>query len=97
MTQPVWSERAISALDGRRRLKVLPPSADVTGIMAEAERTPSDLRTTSVPAGLLAELTAIPVIRLVEVERGRRHAADRAYEDGDVVVEIAAQLLLLSA
>lgn len=70
--------------------------ADVTGIMAEADRTPSDVRA-SVPEGLLAELSAPAVVRLVEVERGRRHAADRAYDDGDVVDEIAVQLLSLSA
>lgn len=71
------------------------PSADVTGIMAEVDRTPSRAHP-SVPDGLLAMLTEPSVIRLDEVARGRRHAADRAYEDGDVVVEIAVQLLSLS-
>ena len=94
---PGWSERAISAPHGGPGLKVRAPTADVTGIMGQADHTSRDLRTTSVPEGLLAELTATPVIRLDEVERGRRHAADRAYDDGDVVVEIAAQLLSLSA
>ena len=71
--------------------------ADVTGIMAEAPRTPTFRCTTSVPDGLLEELRATPVIRLDEVAKGRQHAADRAYEDGAVVVEIATQLLTLSA
>ena len=74
-----------------------PSSADVTGIMAEAERTSRSLRILTVPEGLLEALRAEPVVRLDEVERGRRHAADRAYEDGDVVNEIATQLLTLSA
>ena len=74
-----------------------PSSADVTSIMAEADRTTRHRCETSVPDGLLDELRAIPVIRLDEVARGRQHAADRAYEDGDVVVEIATQLLTLSA
>ena len=72
------------------------PGADHTGIMAEAYRTLTLLRS-SVPAGLLDELRATPVIRLDEVARGRQHAADRTYEDGAVVVEIATQLLTLSA
>ena len=72
-----------------------PPEADVKGIMAEADRTPRR-PCPSVPDGLLAALTAPPVIRLDEVARARRHAADRAFDDGAVVVEIAEQLLSLS-
>jgi hypothetical protein len=47
---------------------------------------------------LLAEL-AEPgphTIRPTEVARGRRHAASRVFDDGEVVVEVASQLLLLS-
>ena len=51
------------------------------------------------PAGLLEELTApgAQEIRLDEVARCRRHAADRAFDDGAVVEEIATQLLELSS
>ena len=71
------------------------PSADVTGTMAEVNRTPSRVRP-SVPSGLLDALATPPVIRLNEVARARRQAADRAYDDGEVVVRIAERLLSLS-
>lgn len=77
-------------------LKVTARNADVTG-MAEADRTPTEPRGAALPEGLLDELRATPVIRLREVARGRRHAVDRAYDDGDVVDEIAMKLLSLSA
>ena len=64
--------------------------------MAEVDRIPTDRRIPGVPERLLEELRATPVIRLDEVEKGRQHAAARTYEDGDVVVEIATQLLSLS-
>jgi hypothetical protein len=49
--------------------------------------------------GLLETLTATSSaeIRVEEVARGRRHAADRAYDDGAVVEAIAGELLVLSA
>lgn len=51
------------------------------------------------PVGLLEQLTASSAqeIRLDEVARARQHVADRAYDDGDVIIEIATQLLSLSA
>jgi hypothetical protein len=57
------------------------------------------LATSSLPTGLLEELTRRDdhEIRAVEVARGRQVAVDRAFEDGAVVHEIASQLLLLSA
>jgi hypothetical protein len=70
--------------------------------MAELDRTPRQRHPRSVPAGLLEELraeatTANQAIRDGEVARARQHAADRAYDDGAVVEEIAEQLLSLSA
>ena len=67
--------------------------------MAEADRIPSHRSTSSMPVGLLEELTeqATPEIRVHEVARARRRAADRAYDDGAVVAEIASRLLTLSA
>ena len=60
--------------------------------MAEADRTPRPL-----PLGLLEHLaTSAQDIRVDGVARGRRCAADRAYDDRAVVEEIASQLLLLS-
>ncbi len=63
--------------------------------MAEAPRNGHE---TTVPEGLLARLAVWPPdpVRPAEVARGRRRARDRAYDDGDVVREIASQLLLLS-
>ena len=62
--------------------------------MADAPRTDRP----PLPEGLLAELAAPPVAgaRRAEVARARRHAADRSYDDGRVVDEIATQLLALS-
>lgn len=91
-----WSERAIFHAHRRVGLKVTGPSADVTGTMAEADRTPSRVRP-SVPSGLLDALATPPLIRLDEVARARQRAADRAYDDGEVVVGIAEHLLSLSA
>ena len=64
--------------------------------MADAPRTDHD--DVHLPEGLLAELATPPRdgIRPEEVARGRRHAAERAYDEGEVVEEIASQLLLLS-
>lgn len=90
------ARRAISVRTEQQSLKVTHDHADVRGIMAEADRTPRHFRT-SVPVGLLERLNAPAVIRLDEVARGRQYAAERAYDDGDVVVEIATQLLSLSA
>ena len=72
--------------------------ADVRGTMAEEDRTDRRPESRQVPAGLVEELASPDrsVIRLDEVARGRRRAADRAYDDGAVVAEIASQLLLLS-
>lgn len=84
-------------------LKVAAGDADVTGIMAEADRTPRHRSTTeprSLPTGLLERLTAPGgkvEIRLDEVARARQHMAERAFDDGAVVEEIAGQLLALSA
>ena len=77
------------------RLKVGGPSADETSTMDRR------LPPTAVPADLLASLTAAgdraggP--RREEVARGRRAAARRDYEDGEVVQAIVDQLLALSA
>ncbi len=63
-----------------------------------AEASPNGL-VASLPAGLLEQLTAGPTVtlRAAHVARARRHAAVRAFDDREVVVEIASQLLLLSA
>ena len=51
-----------------------------------------------VPAGLVEELAASPAgIRPAEVARGRRRAVARCYDEGEVVEEIATQLLLMSS
>lgn len=88
----------------RDPLKVPRGDADLYSIMAEADRParnqPMSASLGVVPRGLLAELTAPPPrpgIRIAEVARGRRHAANRAYDDGAVVAEIANELLKLSA
>jgi hypothetical protein len=59
---------------------------------------PADGAAPTLPAGLLEELAASgrQAIRPNEVARGRRHAASRVFDDGDVVEEIATQLLALS-
>ena len=51
-----------------------------------------------VPEGLLDELAAPAAngIRPAQVARARRHAAARSFDDGQVVDEIASQLLALS-
>ena len=66
--------------------------------MADAPRNDHE-PATELPAGLLAELAAplAEPIRRREVDRAREHAAARSYEDGDVVEEIASQLLALSS
>ena len=53
---------------------------------------------TDVPQGLLEELSRSgdEGVRAFEVARGRRRAFERAYDDGDVVDEIASRLLVLS-
>lgn len=63
--------------------------------MAEAHRNDLD---PSFPEGLLAGLRSFPdgAIRPEEVARARRHAAARTFDDGAVVEEIAAQILLFS-
>jgi hypothetical protein len=68
--------------------------------MADAPRTDHDAASSAgeLPQGLLAELAA-PTggrIRRDEVDRARRHAAARTFDDGEVVEEIATQLLALS-
>ena len=62
--------------------------------MADAPRTDRP----PLPEGLLAELaTPVPSgTRRAELARARRHVADRSYDDGRVVDEIAVQLLALS-
>lgn len=62
--------------------------------MADAPRTDRP----PLPEGLLDDLaTPAPSgIRRAEVDRARRHVADRSYDDGRVVDEIATQLLALS-
>ena len=68
--------------------------------MADAPRTPGPDQTAArdVPQGLLEELTrpGDGAVRPYEVARGRQAAVERTFEDGDVVDEIASQLLLLS-
>lgn len=51
----------------------------------------------SFPAGLVEELSDMPnEIRTAEVARARQRAMERCFDDGAVVEEIAAQLLLIS-
>ena len=71
-------------------LKVRGNGADVRGTMAEADRTPHR------PDASPGPTPTTTAIRPSEVARGRRQAAQRAYEDQDVVAEIASRLLLLS-
>ena len=54
--------------------------------------------TTDVPHGLVEELSrpAGQAIRPYEVARCRQRAVERAFDDGDVVDEIASRLLVLS-
>ena len=68
--------------------------------MAEASPTPGpESPTADVPHGLLDALArpAEGRIRPYEVARGRQRAVERAFDDGDVVDEIAARLLVLSS
>jgi hypothetical protein len=67
--------------------------------MAEDPRTPGPDSTTDVPRGLLEALArpSDECIRAYEVARGRRRAVERAFDDGDVVDEIASRLLVLSS
>jgi hypothetical protein len=67
--------------------------------MAEAPRNPGPDSTTDVPRGLL-EALARPDhvgVRAYEVARGRQRAVERAFDDGEVVDEIASRLLVLSS
>ncbi len=64
--------------------------------MADAPRSDHD---DLLPAGLLAELAEPQDARRIrpdEVARARQHVAARSYDDGEVVEEIASQLLALS-
>jgi hypothetical protein len=67
--------------------------------MPEDPRTPGTDPAADVPRGLLEALAQPPDarIRAYEVARGRQRAVDRAYDDGDVVDEIASRLLVLSS
>jgi hypothetical protein len=66
--------------------------------MAEPRNPGPDPMATDIPTGLLEALSrpAAEPIRAFEVARGRRRAFERAYDDGDVVDEIASRLLVLS-
>lgn len=63
--------------------------------MAEAPRNDLD---PLLLAGLVTELVTPdpPAARVVSVARARQHVAARSFDDGEVVQEIASQLLLLS-
>lgn len=67
--------------------------------MAEAPRTPGPASPPTLPDGFVEELVARPPaeIRPSEVARARRRAEARAFDDGEVVEEIASQLLQLSS
>jgi hypothetical protein len=59
---------------------------------------PDPTATPDVPLGLLEELSrpGDEVVRAFEVARCRQRAVERAFDDGDVVHEIASRLLVLS-
>ena len=67
--------------------------------MAEAPRTTGPDPSSTVPRGLLEALaqTDHAAVRPYEVARGRLRAIERAFDDGDVVDEIATRLLVLSS